>query len=364
MKIQANAFAIPSLLMVFFFLTSCSGNKHEEETKKDNPVPVVVAVAGKQTGDNIYASGQIESKETAAISTRVMGFITSIKVNPGDQVQKRQLLVTISDGDIQAKKAQAQAMVSEAEAALKDAEKDYKRFEELYKQQSASTKEFENAELHYNSIKAKTEAARQMQNEAEAMLAYTNLTAPISGVIIQKNMDAGSMANPGMPILVIEQTGGYQISASVSEADIASIKEGADAEVVIKSSGRIIKGKVSEISPSSQFSGGQYIIKVSIPDAEKNGLYSGMYVNVSITSSGLPTASGSFVLVPASAIIYKDQLIGIYIVSESQTALLRWIKAGKIFGDKVEILSGLRPDEKFILASEGKLYNGVPVIEQ
>ena len=208
-----------------------------------------------------------------------MGFITSIKVKAGDQVKKGQLLATISNADIQAKKAQAQAMVSEAEAALKDAQKDYERFAELYKQNSASSKEFENATLHYNSIKAKAEAAQQMQNEAEAMLAYTNLTAPFSGIITQKNIDAGSMANPGMPILMMEQAGNYQVKASVSESDIANVKEGADAEVVIKSTGKVIKGKVTEVSPSSQFSGGQYMIKVNIPEQEKAGLYSGMYVN-------------------------------------------------------------------------------------
>jgi RND family efflux transporter MFP subunit len=255
-------------------------------------------------------------------------------------------------------------MMAEAEAALKDAQKDYERFAELFKQQSASEKEFENATLYYNSVKAKAEAARQMQNEVEAMLAYTNLTAPFAGIVTQRNMDAGSMANPGMPILVIEKNGGYQVSASVSESDIANVSLGADAEVVIKSSRRMMNGKVVEVSPSSQNSGGQYMIKVSIPEAEKEGLYSGMYVNVTISYSGKAPASGSSVLVPDSALVQKDQLTGLYTVSESQTALLRWVKTGRTFGNRVEILSGLRADEKFIVSADGKLYNGVPVIEK
>ena len=226
MKTHTHRFAIPYLLIAGIFVASCSGDNHEGEVKKDSPVNVLLLLAGKQAGNTIQASGQIESKETAVISTRVMGFITSIKVKAGDQVKKGQLLATISNADIQAKKAQATAMVSEAEAALKDAQKDYERFAELYKQNSASSKEFENATLHYNSIKAKAEAAKQMQNEAEAMLAYTNLTAPFSGVITQKNIDAGSMANPGMPILIMEQAGNYQVKASVSESDIANVKEG------------------------------------------------------------------------------------------------------------------------------------------
>jgi len=363
MKISFNTPALLTVILAGGILfTSCSDNTHETEIKKDDPVKVTIAVAGAGSNNIIHASGVIESKETAIISTRVMGFITAIKVKAGEKVQKGQLLVSISNDDILAKKAQAQAMVSEAEAALTDAKKDYERFAELYKQNSASEKEFENATLHYNSVKAKAEAARQMRNEAEAMLMYTNLTAPFSGIITQKNVDAGSMANPGVPILIMEKTGGYHVSASVSESDIASVKEGTEATVSIKSNGRVMHGRVTEISPSAQFSGGQYAIKVNLPDVEKTGLYSGMYVNVAIPVDNNTTSSTNNVLVPASAILYKDQLTGLYTITENQTALLRWVTVGKVQGGQVEILSGLRNDEKFILESEGKLYNGVPII--
>lgn len=361
MKILFNASFVIALLMTGILFTSCSGDTHEAAVKKEDPVKVTVAVAGVQSSNIIQVSGQIESKETAVISTRVMGIIMDVKVKAGDTVQKGQLLAAINNADIMAKRGQAQAMVSETEAALKDAQKDYERFAELYKQSSASAKEFENASLHFSSVKAKAEAAKQMQNETEAMLAYTNLRAPFSGTIIQKNVDAGSMASPGMPLLTMEQIGGYQVSASVSEGDIANIKVNAEATVLIKSSGRAIRGKVSEISPSSQFSGGQYSIKVNIPDAERTGLYSGMYVSVSIQTPGKASESNKL-LIPASAVIYRDQLTGLYTITENQTALLRWVKLGKMQGDQAEILSGLRKDEQFILESEGRLYNGVSIV--
>jgi RND family efflux transporter MFP subunit len=354
-------FAVASLFAFTILLGSCSGDHHENEIKQEAPIAVTVAVAGNQVNNVIQASGQIESRESAVISTRIMGFITSIKVKAGDKVQKGQLLATISNGDILAKRAQAQAMITEAEAALKDAQKDYERYEALYKQQSASTKEFENVTLHYNGVKAKVEAARQMKNEANAMLAYTNLVAPFSGVVTQTMADEGSMANPGMPILVVEQNGVFQVTASVTESDIDKVKERADAEVIIKSNGRSIKGKVQEVSPSSQFSGGQYAIKVSIPESERNGLYSGMYVNVCIQSKAKDQSSEGITLVPISALIYRDQLVGLYTISESKTAILRWVRLGKAHGDQTEILSGLSVNENFILRAEGKLYNGASV---
>lgn len=347
-----------SLLVLATLTAACSGHR-DERALPESPVPVTVGKPVMAAVDQVIASGQVASKETAVISTRIMGFITGFKVKVGDRVQKGQLLATVSNSDILAKRAQAQAMLNEAEAALKDAKKDYERFEELYRQKSASAKEFENATLHYTSVKAKTEAARQMKNEADAMLTYTNLTAPFNGVVTQRNLDEGSMATPGTPILMMEQEGQYEVRASVSEEDVARVKAGMDAEVEVKSIDKIIVGKVLEVSTSSRYSGGQYLIKIAIPSTP--GLFSGMYVNVSIAMPNAKTVSGS-ILVPSTALVYKDQLTGIYTISQSNAALLRWVKTGKTHGSQVEILSGLIADEPFILHGEGKLYNGVPVI--
>ena len=81
---------------------------------------------------------------------------------------------------------------------------------------------------------------------------------------IQKMAEAGTLVNPGMPILTIEQNGSYQVSASVPENSISQIKMGAQANIAITSIEKIIPATVTQINPSSQFSGGQYIIKLNI----------------------------------------------------------------------------------------------------
>lgn len=357
-----NTSPIPVFLFVSaILLNACSGDNNHHDQTQDAPIPVTISTAGNKVSNTIQASGQIESKESAVISTRVMGFVTSIRVKAGDKIEKGQLLATISNDDILAKRGQAQAMITEAEVALEDAKKDLERYEALYKQESASKKEFENIALHYNSIKAKADAAHQIKNEAEAMLKYTNLVAPFSGVVVQTMADEGSMANPGMPILAIEQNNGFQVTASITESDINNINVGASADVTIKSTGRVIKGNVLEVSPSSQFNGGQYQIKVSIPDGENKGLYSGMFVNINVQGNNHNQSDEGITLVPANALIYRDQLAGLYTISENKTALLRWVRLGKTHGDQVEILSGLSAREHFILQAEGKLYNGAPI---
>lgn len=342
-------------------LISCSGNKDENEQSKELPVTVTLAEPGTGSSNSIAASGQIESVQTANISTRVMGRITNIYVKAGDKVNKGQLLATISDDDIRAKKAQADAMVSEAEAALVNARKDYERFEALFRQQSATAKELDNVTLQYNAAKSRVEGARQVRTEVLASLSYSSLTAPFSGVVTQKLAEVGNIANPGMPIITIEQNGILQVSAAVAESDIAGIHKGDEAKLLVKSTGKNFDAGITQLNPSSQFTGGQYIIKISIPEEEKKDLYPGMYVNVSIPRKEEQQVTGDAVLVPVSAIFNRDELTGIYTVSANNTALLRWVRLGKNFGDRVEVVSGLSRKEKFILTAAGKLYNGAPV---
>jgi len=356
----------PALLFIGFgivFISACSSNENKSEAMANNDPAIIVTVAkpfGSQ-GNSINISGQIEASQTANISTKVMGYITKLNVKVGDHVNKGQLIATINNNDIIAKRAQADAMITEAGEALKSAQKDYDRFTALYKQQSASAKELDNVTLQYNAARSRVESAKQMRNEVNATMAYTTLTAPFSGMVTQKLADAGSMASPGMPIVTIEQSGTYQISAAVPETEINQIKKEEAVTVNIKSINKVFTGKVSQVNPSSQFTGGQYIIKVSIPDKEKNGLYAGMYADLSIASSNKIETAADEVLVPVSSIIKKDQLTGLYTISANNTALLRWVRVGKTYGDKIEVLSGLEKDEQFIASADGKLFNGVPV---
>lgn len=345
-------------------LSACSQKEIKDSTK--NTETAIVVTVGTPSGDEqqgLNVSGQIEASQSANISTRVMGYITMLKVKVGDHVSKGQLLATISNQDILAKRSQTDAMIAEAKASVKSAQKDFERFTVLYNQQSATAKELDNVTLQYSAAKSRLEGARQMRNEANAMIGYTSLTAPFSGTVTQKLADAGSMANPGMPLLTIEQSGSYQVSAAVPENVINQIHQGAEAIITIKSIDKTIKGAVSQINPSSQFTGGQYLIKVSIPDKDKTGLYAGMYANVSIAvkENVAVKTTGNAVMVPLSSIENKDQLTGLYTIGNNNTALLRWVRLGKTYGDKVEVLTGLEKNEQFIVSADGKLYNGVPV---
>jgi hypothetical protein len=131
----------------------------------------------------------------------------------------------------------------------------------------------------------------------------------------------------------------------------------------INAADKKLNGKIVQINTSSQFTGGQYVVKISLPTAEMKKLFSGMYVNIAIPikESTIPSAENNSVMVPENAIVYKDQLTGLYTATTENTALLRWVRLGKKQAGQVEVLSGLSAGEQFIVSADGKLYNGAPI---
>ncbi len=348
-------------LSFLLFMTGCA---HEaEKSQSDLPslaVKVQKASAGEKT-QYISASGQIQAVKSANLSTRMMGYVQELSVKTGQKVQKGDLLISISNTDLLAKKGQAEAGVLQAEAAFQNAEKDYERFKILFAKKSASQKELDDMTTRYEMAKAGLDAAREMENEVNAQFSYANIRAPFSGIVTNTFIKVGDMANPGMPLLSLEAPGKMEVAAMVSESDIKNVQEGMKADISLKSIGKTVEGVVSEVSLSAKNTGGQYVVKIDM-EAPDSSIYAGMYANVQIHGSANNLEEGSVsVWIPKEALIHEGQLTGVYTVGSENSAILRWLRTGRDMGDEVEVLSGLKSGENYILSADGRLYNGVAV---
>lgn len=342
------------------FMASCGSEENNVAADKRPAVKVQVSeVSGSNTNPFLSVSGKIQSVNNADLSTRMMGFVKKAPFNVGDKVSKGQLLVSINNAELQAKSAQVNAGITEATVAFNNAQKDYKRFKNLFEDNSASQKELDDMTARYEMAKARLESAKQMKNEVNAQYAYTNITAPFSGVVTAKSVEEGDMANPGQALISIESPGNFEVMAMVPETEISQIKQGAEVDVLVKSINKTLKGNVSEISTSSKNTGGQYLVKIALDKTDVN-ILSGMFASVQFPVE--KKAATEMVLIPTAAIINNGQLSGVYTVSESNTALLRWLRLGRTFDNQVEVLSGLSADETYIVSADGKLYNGVKII--
>ena len=348
-----------ALITLVMTISSCGNDNKKVELDNTPAVTVKVNTVSEQKGGTyLTASGKIEAVNSANISTRMMGYVDNIYVQVGDKVSRGQLLISINNADLSAKLAQVNAGIAEAKAAFNIAEKDYNRYTALFKENSASQKEVDDITANYNMAKARLEAAKQMKNEVNAQFSYSNIRAPFNGVVTNKFIKVGDMANPGMSLLEVESPGDFQVLAMVPESEILQIKSGSEVTVLIKTLNEAVKGKVEEVSTSAKNTGGQYMVKVMLDKTEYN-LLSGMYATVQFPT--VKKKNTNKVLIPLDAVVQNGQLSGVYTVSENNTALLRWLRLGRTYGDSVEVLSGLSAEEAFILSADGKLYNGAKI---
>ncbi len=355
-------FLLKTTIFASLFLLLISCNDEKKETITQEPA-IAVKVSGVSENDNrpfVTASGKIEAENSANLSTRMMGYVTKVNVQVGQKVAQGQLLVSINDTDLQAKKAQVDASILQATAGYNNAKKDYDRFVILFKQQSASQKELDDMTARYEMAKAGLEGAKQMRNEVMSQFSYSNITAPFSGVVTNTFVKEGDMANPGMPLVSIEGASKLQVTAMVSENNINQIKIGMPVKVLVKSSNENLTGKVSEVSISATNTGGQYLVKINL-DKTDGSVLSGMFVNVQFPLENKKATVSETLLIPESALVKQGQLTGIYTIGNDNVAILRWLRIGKTFGNQVEVLSGLSANEQYIVSADGKLYNGAIV---
>ncbi|WP_047416422.1 efflux RND transporter periplasmic adaptor subunit [Cellulophaga sp. Hel_I_12] len=359
MNIKINTIVAFSLTLL---LASCGSE--DKKAIADNTPAIAVKTSQVEANENspfLSVSGKIEATNSADLSTRMMGYVDKVHVNVGDKVQKGQLLVSINNADLQAKRAQVNAGITQATVGFENAQKDYNRFKSLFADKSASQKEMDDMTANFEIAKAQLESAKQMKNEVNAQFTYSNITAPFSGIVTSKNVEAGNMANPGMPLISIEAPGNFEVMAMVPETEISEIKNGSTVAVLVKSINQTIKGKVSEVSTSAKNTGGQYLVKIDL-DKTDAAILSGMFTTVQFPVER--KAKTELVLIPIEAIITNGQLSGVYTVSQSNTAILRWLRLGRTYGNQVEVLSGLHSDEAYIVSAEGKLYNGAKITVQ
>ena len=330
------------------------------------------------------AVGTVRANNIAAVAPQVMGRIISLPVTEGVRVGKGALLATIDDTAIRAQLMAAEAMVAEAEAGREEveraiaqaeagktlAEKTYERFRKLHEEKVITPQEFDEVEVKRTvavkdyersldkraQVVAKIAQAKAQADAARAMFSYTRVTAPFPGVVTEKKVDAGSMAVPGVPIVVLEDTGRYRLEASVPETYIGTLKVGSRVWVVLGTPpGKEIPGTISEVVPQVDPESRTFTAKVDLP-AGGQRFRTGMFGRVLF-----PTGKEDLLVVPQKAISRVGGYDALYTVTADNVARLVMVTTGKAFGDEVEILSGIEPGARVAISPLEKLVDGARV---
>lgn len=358
-------FTLSFALMTLVAVSSC-GHKTSDRKADNKILTVSVVTPMTDKAEVITTSGRVQSDDIARLGTRIMGYVQKVAVQKGQKVRKGQILVKISDQEIQAKKAQAQSMVAQAKAAYDVAKADEARFARLLDKGSCSKKEYENVKLNYDAMAANLKVAHQMVREAQAHQAYTQIKAPFAGLVTDVQADQGSLAHPGMPLVTVEKAGAMVVQTQVGESAITQLEVDSMAVVEAPSANLRFKAKIAEHSTSSVATGGQYQVTLAVPAEIQKSLLSGMHVDVQLPlrKDAIKVVAKQGVWLPINVLVHQGDLTGVYVVTGDKQALLKWVRLGRTQGQQVEVLSGVSPKDHIIIPAGQRLYNGVKVTIQ
>ncbi|MBK8010823.1 MAG: efflux RND transporter periplasmic adaptor subunit [Deltaproteobacteria bacterium] len=282
--------------------------------------------------------GTVYAKLRATLEAKVAGRIKVMPVRLGDHVKEGDLIARLEVEEIQARVRQAEALMSQAET-------DRQRYTALVAKGAATPQELEATETRHA-------VARASLSEARTMLAYAQVKAPFAGVVMHKMADVGDLATPGRPLVDLEDPASLRLEVAVPEALIGFLKVGMPIPATIGANMRL-DAVVAEIAPAANPGTRTFLVKLDLPSAE--GLRPGQFGRAMI-----PTRRSEILRIPGAAVVHRGQMEIVFVVVDGQ-AQLRLIKTGKVFGDSVEVVAGLEPEDIIVVEGAARLVDGQPV---
>lgn len=386
-------------VVAFAVLAACRGERvAEAPAERSAPVAGVrletAALSTLRDAEEVV--GTVRTKTQMLVSSKVQGYVREIRVRQGDHVEQGRVLVTVDERELVARADRARAglaeaemgldearrTLDEAEAALRSAEADHAfaeatagRYRQLWQRGLVSAQEYEAVEMKRKSATATVEQAqariaslhareKQMRyridagsaelQAAEIALGETRITAPATGVVVDRRAEPGDLAVPGQPLLVLDDPRAYRLEAVVGESAVGRVRMGETVPVVVDSLGRTLIGRVAEIIPAADPASRTVTVKLDLPaDA---GLRTGLFGR-----ARFPAAERQALLVPLGALVERGQLTSTYVVDAQGIARLRLVTTGTRYGDRVEILSGLDVGERLVVEGAPRLSDGASV---
>lgn len=291
--------------------------------------------------------GTIRPVHETTIGSKLLARVVEVNVKAGQAVREGDVLMRLDDTELRAKLKQAQATLASAEATRAQAESDEARYARLLKDNAVSRQEYERAATALKSANAELSRAREAINEIQATLDWATIRAPLNGVVIDKDVNVGDLVTPGQTLATLLDPKRMQLVASVRESLAQRLRVGQIIDVQIENFGKQCQGTISEIVPEAESASRAFQVKVTGPCPE--GVISGMFGRILI-----PLDPEQVLIIPRAAVRSVGQLNLVNVV-EKGTVSRRAVRVGRVFGNDIEVLSGLREGEEVELPAQASV---------
>jgi RND family efflux transporter MFP subunit len=343
--------------VVFFValvLSSCESNAPVRASAPETVVTEVNTAKAFESPDFLEVTGTVRAIQTAQVGAQSAGSLVSVNVREGDRVRRGQVLAIVDPAQERSSAAQADAAatgarneVAAAEADLQLAQATFHRYEKLFSERSVTAQELDEVQAQLAAAQARRESAQASERRAQAVvqqattsLERTTIRAPFDGIITARLADTGTVVALGTPIFKVDEAGPMRLEVTLDETAIGLMHRARPVPVTV-GDGEQRSGRVDEIVPAADSASRTFLCKIALP--RDPNLHSGMFGRALIARGRTRR-----IAIPASALVHRGQLAGIYVLDSDSVAQLRFITTGRISEGSIEVLSGLGVDERYI----------------
>jgi len=353
---------LPSLLLAMLMatvvLSGCKGGKEpasdeaaktedagkdgKEGEKKPEAVPVEVVSVGRQAITASYAgTANLEAPGESQVVAKTSGVMVQLLAEEGQVVRKGQVLARL-DGDRVRLEAQRSA------ATVNKLENNYRRSQKLRQEKLVSADSDEQ-------IRFELEAARASLALARLELSYTNIVAPISGVVAQRMVKPGNLISLNAPVFRIVDNSRLEAVLNVPEREMAVLKQGMPLRMMVDAiPGQVFEGKVDRVSPVVDSGTGTF--RVVCAFAGNETLRPGMFGRIEVIFD----QRQNILTIPRVALLEDEGETAVYVVRGNKAARIP-VKLGYTTGEFAEILSGVKEGDRVITAGKVAVRDGTEV---
>ncbi len=312
------------------------------------PELATLQVRATTGNDSSAYDGVVEAARQTVLSAQVAGAIIHIDAKVGDRVKAGQVLLRIDARAADQNVAASDAQVQAARASLDVAAKDFERQKQLFQKAYISQAALERAESQFKATQAQVNAQLAQSGVARTQTGFNIVRAPYSGVIAEVPVTLGDMAMPGRALITIYDPAALRVTGAVPQTAVAQMPANpqARAEIpgLVGASASVTPTQV-QVLPTVDASTHTVQVRLELPPG-LNGVTPGMFARLR-----LPAAAGAAtsLSVPATAIVRRAEMTGLYVLDNNGRPLLRQVRLGRASADTVEILSGLAAGERIAL---------------
>jgi RND family efflux transporter MFP subunit len=290
-----------------------------------------------------HLDGVIEAVNQGTISAQTQGQVAEILFDVDDYVEAGAVVIRLKDREQKAQVARAEAALKEAVARLEEARKEQTRIKGIFEKKLVSRAAMDKADAALKAAGARRESAQAGLEQAQEQLEYTRVRAPYAGIVTERHVEVGEIAQPGQKLISGISLEKLRVTVDVPQSLIPAIRAYDQGSAQLPNGVWINAEKIT-IFPFAHQGSNTFEVRLQLPGGIQH-LFPGMYVKTAFV-----VGKSKELLIPKKAVVYRSEVTGAYVLGSDGRVSLRHIRVGsKSRNGMLQVLAGLDAEEQVAL---------------